>query len=211
MTKRFLTVKAANQAEYIEKKSRFIGYVKPVADEEEALEFIKSIRTKHYDATHNCYAYQIGENDNLQRSSDAGEPAGTAGRPILEVIKKNELHNTCVVVTRYFGGILLGAGGLVRAYSHAAQEGIKAAGIVEKIPAAVFNLMLDYSFWGKLENYAAKFGLTVLDTMFLEKVTARVAVPTAECEKFKKDIVEMGNNQIQIMDLAETFYLTRDI
>ena len=211
MIKTYLTVKEENQAEYIEKKSRFIGYVKPVADKAEALDFIKSIRAKHYDATHNCYAYQIGENNQLQRSSDAGEPAGTAGRPILEIIKKNNLHNTCVVVTRYFGGILLGAGGLVRAYSHAAQEGIKAAGIVENIPASVINLTLDYNLWGKLENYISNHDLTLKDVMYLEKITAQILVPLTEVERFKKDVVEMGNNQIQIMDLAENAYLKRDV
>ena len=211
MTKTFLTVKAESQAEYIEKKSRFIGYVRSVKDEAEALDFIKSIRAKHYDATHNCYAYQIGENNQLQRSSDAGEPAGTAGRPILEVIKKNNLHNTCVVVTRYFGGILLGAGGLVRAYSHAAQEGIKAAGIVENIPAVVINLTLDYNLWGKLENYLSNHQLKLKDVMYLEKVTAQILVPVEEAERFKKDIVEMGNNQILIMDLADDVYLERDV
>ena len=211
MAEKYLTVKCANEAEYIEKKSRFIGYVKPVSSEQEALDFIKEIRTKHYDATHNCYAYQVGENNQLQRSSDAGEPAGTAGRPILEVIKKNDLKNTCVVVTRYFGGILLGAGGLVRAYSHAAQEGIKAAGIVEKIPASVISLTLDYNLWGKVENYLSARSLSTKDVIYMEKITAPVIVPLADCEKFKQDIIELGNGNIQILDLAETDYLTKDV
>ncbi|MGI5824646.1 MAG: YigZ family protein [Bacillota bacterium] len=211
MTTRYLTVKAENQAEYIEKKSRFIGYVKPVETETEALDFIKTIRAKHYDATHNCYAYQIGENNQLQRSSDAGEPAGTAGRPILEVIKKSDLKNTCVVVTRYFGGILLGAGGLVRAYSHAAQEGIKAAGIVEKIAASVISLTLDYSLWGKIENYLVSQSFDTRNVIYLEKITAQVIVPLTETARFKKTVVELGSDQIQILDLAETAYLTKDV
>ena len=211
MAEKYFTVKKADEAEFIERKSRFIGYVKPVETEEEAVLFIKEIRTKHHDATHNCYAYQIGDNNQLQRSSDAGEPAGTAGRPILEVIKKNDLKNTCVVVTRYFGGILLGAGGLVRAYSHAAQEGIKAAGIVEKISAGVISLTLDYNLWGKVENYLTANSLDCRDVIYMEKITAQVIVPMEMQDKFKQDIVELGNDSIQILDLAETDYLTRDV
>lgn len=211
MTKKYLTVKEPNQAEYIEKKSRFIGYVRPVETEQQALDFIKEIRAKHYDATHNCYAYQIGDNDQLQRSSDAGEPAGTAGRPILEVIKKQGLKNTCVVVTRYFGGILLGAGGLVRAYSRAAQDGIKAAGVVEKIPAGVLSLTLDYNQWSKVENYLQTHDYQTQDVMYMEKITAQVLVPDECAEVFRADIVEIGNGNIRILDLAETDYLTRDV
>lgn len=211
MAKKYLTVKESNQAEYIEKKSRFIGYVRPVETEQQALDFIKEIRAKHYDATHNCYAYQIGDNDQLQRSSDAGEPAGTAGRPILEVIKKSGLKNTCVVVTRYFGGILLGAGGLVRAYSRAAQDGIKAAGVVEKIPAGVLSLTLDYNQWSKVENYLQTHNYQTKDVIYMEKITAQVPVPDECAAAFRADIVEIGNGSIQILDLAETGYLTRDV
>lgn len=211
MAEKYFTVKKADSAEFIERKSRFIGYVKPVATEEEAVEFIKKIRTEHHDATHNCYAYQIGDNNQLQRSSDAGEPAGTAGRPILEVIKKNGLKNTCVVVTRYFGGILLGAGGLVRAYGHAAQEGIKAAGIVEKIPAGVISLTLDYNLWGKTENYLAANDMACRDIIYMEKITAQVIVPVEMQDKFKRDIMELGNGSIQIFDLSENDYLTKDV
>ena len=211
MAESYLTVKSENQAEYIEKKSRFIGYVRSVETEADALAFIKAIRTKHYDATHNCYAYQVGEHNELQRSSDAGEPAGTAGRPILEVIKKSQLKNTCVVVTRYFGGILLGAGGLVRAYSRAAQDGIKSAGVVEKIPAAVISLTLDYPLWGKVENYLQNQSLTTKDIIYMEKITVPVLVPLTERDSFHKAVAELGNGQIQILDLAETDYLTKDI
>jgi uncharacterized YigZ family protein len=208
---KYLTVKNEGMAEYIEKKSRFIGYVKSVKTEEEAVDFIKAIRAKHYDATHNCYAYQVGANRQFQRSSDAGEPAGTAGRPILEVIKKSDLTDTCIVVTRYFGGILLGAGGLVRAYSHAAQEAIKAVGIVENVPAGVISLTLDYNLWGKVENYISSNNYNVEDIIFMEKVTARVVVPQKEIPDFKKKIVEMGNDKIQILDLAEVTYLLKDV
>ncbi len=211
MTKKYLTVKEPNRAEYIEKKSRFIGYVRPVETEQQALDFIKEIRAKHYDATHNCYAYQIGDNDQLQRSSDAGEPAGTAGRPILEVIKKSGLKNTCVVVTRYFGGILLGAGGLVRAYSRAAQDGIKAAGVVEKIPAVVLSLTLDYNQWSRVENYLQSHDYQTREVIYMEKITAQVLVPEEAAASFQADIVELGNGSIQILDLAEVDYLTKEV
>ncbi len=207
----YLTVKEENCGEYIEKKSRFIGYAKPVETEAEAVAFIREIRARHHDATHHCYAYQIGEQDQLQRSSDDGEPAGTAGRPILEVIKKSGLKNTCVVVTRYFGGILLGAGGLVRAYSHAAQMGITIAGIVEKIPAATFSLTLDYTLWGKVENYLAAHKLVRQNVQYLEKVTVQVLTPRAEAEQVQRDITELGSGQIQILRLGEEEWLTREV
>lgn len=209
--KSYLTVKEEGCGEYIEKKSRFIGYAKPVETEAEAAAFIREIRARHHDATHHCYAYQIGEQDQLQRSSDDGEPAGTAGRPILEVIKKSGLKNTCVVVTRYFGGILLGAGGLVRAYSHSAQVGVTAAGIVEKIPAATLSLTMGYALWGKVENYLAARQLAQRDVQYLENVTVRVLTPYAEVEQVERDITELGNGQIVILKLSEKDWLTREV
>ena len=130
----FLTLAGPAAAELVEKKSRFIGYAAPVADEAAALAFVQEIKARHRDATHNCYAYQAGDNDQFQRSSDDGEPSGTAGRPILEVIRGRGLKNTAVVVTRYFGGILLGTGGLVRAYGAAAKQALEAAVLVRCEP-----------------------------------------------------------------------------
>ena len=126
--KEMITVADYASAEFTEKKSRFIGHIAPAGDEKEAQQFLERIRAEHKAANHNCYAWVCGENDSQQRSSDMGEPSGTAGRPILEAIKRADLHNTAVVVTRYFGGILLGAGGLTRAYSRAARDALAAAG-----------------------------------------------------------------------------------
>lgn len=211
MTEKFLTIKSAAIAEIIEKKSRFIAYVEPTNSEAEAQEFLKKIRIKHHDATHNCYAFSIGEHGQLQRSSDDGEPAGTAGRPILEVIKSSGIQNVTVVVTRYFGGILLGTGGLVRAYGKAAQEGLKAAGVVELTPGEVLSLTLDYSLWNKAESYLRKQPVTLRDPLFLEKVSVLVVVPPAEKTRILKDLTELGSNQISVLELDEIDYIAKDI
>ena len=147
MSLNYFTIKQAGEAELIEKKSRFIGYAAPVSNEAEAMAFIEAIRAKHRDATHNCYAYQAGWHNEYQRSSDAGEPSGTAGRPILEVIKKSNLKNTVVVVTRYFGGVLLGAGGLARAYAKTAALALAKAGLLQRLAAKAYSLTIDYNLW----------------------------------------------------------------
>ena len=203
MKESYITVSQAAEAEYIEKKSRFIGYVQPVTQEDEALTFIQTIKKKHHDATHNCYAYQIGEYDQLQRSSDDGEPAGTAGRPILEVIKKSQLKNVAIVVTRYFGGILLGAGGLVRAYSKAAQLGIAAASMVRCISGVLYSVTVDYPLWGKLEHYLQQKNYQTQELLFLEKVTAHILLPIEMEAAFLKDMAELSNGVIQCMSLGE--------
>ena len=135
----YKTVKKGAYDEFVEKKSRFIGYVKPVTTEDEAIEFVNAVRKKHSDATHNCYAYIVREN-NIMRYSDDGEPAGTAGMPILDVLRKEDLTDVCVVVTRYFGGTLLGTGGLVRAYTKGAQVGLDAAERIEKLFCNIYSM-----------------------------------------------------------------------
>ncbi len=207
MLTRFLSIAKPAESEIIEKKSRFIGYACPVETEEEANAFISSIKNKHKEATHNCYAYQMGRQDQLQRSSDDGEPAGTAGRPILEIIKKSGLKNTAVVVTRYFGGILLGAGGLVRAYSKAAQAALAAAGIVEKIPACLYSATMDYSLWGKVEHFLQQRGLQTKEVIFMEKVTALILIPQEEAEGVCKDLAELSNQTISLMALENEIWL----
>jgi len=147
----YFTIKDEASAEFEERKSVFIGYAKRVKTEEEAKEFVAKIKTMHKQATHNCSAYIVGENKGIQRYSDDGEPQGTAGIPILEVIKKNDLTDIAIVVTRYFGGILLGAGGLVRAYSKGASEAIKVGGIVEKVKGLEIKAKLDYDLLGKIQ------------------------------------------------------------
>jgi uncharacterized YigZ family protein len=153
----YSTVKNACYCEIVEKKSRFISHVAPVSNEEEAIDFINSVKKKHWDATHNVYAYVLKDN-NIQRYSDDGEPTGTAGMPTLSVIQKEDLLNICVVTTRYFGGTLLGAGGLVRAYTKAAKSGIDKAGILRKIFCFEYKIYSDYSLLGKIQNIAGEAG-----------------------------------------------------
>ncbi|MDD4571593.1 MAG: YigZ family protein [Clostridia bacterium] len=209
----YFTIRGKGEAELIEKKSRFIGYAYSVASEEEAVEFVESIKAKHSDATHNVYAYQAGEQDEIQRSSDDGEPSGTAGRPVLEVIKKSNLKNTAVVVTRYFGGVLLGAGGLVRAYSRVAALALKKAGVVEKIPAKGYSLTMDYNFWGKVENLLNQNQkeYELLDTSFMEKITVFCAVSQDAEEGFLNKIREIGNGAITVLPLLNEYWLECEI
>lgn len=149
----FYTVADYGSDEFTEKKSKFIGYIKHIETEEEATAFISEIKGKHWDARHNVYAYVIGENGAIQRSTDDGEPSGTAGRPVLEVIKGENLTNVVVVVTRYFGGVLLGTGGLVRAYGRAAKMAIEAAKIVRPVKMKMIAICADYELMGKIQNY----------------------------------------------------------
>ena len=178
--------------------------------EAEALDFVESIKAMHRDATHNVYAYQAGEQDEIQRSSDDGEPSGTAGRPVLEVIKKANLKNTAVVVTRYFGGILLGAGGLVRAYSKAAALALQEAKIIEKIPAKAYSLTLDYALWGKLENLLAQAEYEVVSTAFMEKITVFCAVTQEAEAEFLNKLQEIGNGTITVLPVLQEYCITRE-
>ena len=147
----YYTTKEENQAEFVEKHSRFIGYCKPISTEQEAIDFINEKRKKHYDATHNVYAYSL-KNDFIKRYSDDGEPQGTAGVPVLDVLNKNNVVNTVIVVTRYFGGIMLGAGGLVRAYSHGAKIALDASKILRMEKCYNCSVTLSYDFYGKLSG-----------------------------------------------------------
>lgn len=190
-TDSFLTVAGPAEATIIEKKSRFIGYVSTASNETEAQEFLNSIRAMHRSATHNCYAWQIGSQDQWQRSGDDGEPAGTAGRPILETIKTSDLKNTVVVVTRYFGGILLGTGGLVRAYSASARAAIAAAGIVRCQPASLFALTVEYSDWQKLTNFLRNTECQQLEPSFRDKVDVQVLIPNTASDSFAARITDL--------------------
>lgn len=188
---------------FIEKKSKFISYVQPVYTEEEALNFLAGIRKKHYDATHNCYAYILGESMNIQRSSDDGEPSGTAGVPILEVLKKEELTNSIVVVTRYFGGIMLGAGGLIRAYTEGASRGIKAAGTVRVQPFLVHRLKLDYGLLSKLQYEIPKKDYIIESIEYLEDVTMRVLMAPDREDAFLQDLAQWTNGSVASESLGE--------
>lgn len=171
MFQSYITINLEANKELIIDKSRFIAHVKPCTSEEEAHHFIDSIKRIHPNASHNCSAYIIGEHDQHQKAHDDGEPSGTAGKPILEIIKKLHLKDTAIVVTRYFGGIKLGAGGLIRAYGQAAKEGIIAAGLIKKIPHQKIIATIDYTWHGKLQNQLNELGIIIEDTQFTDKVS----------------------------------------
>lgn len=203
----FLTLAGPAAAELVEKKSRFIGYAAPVADEAAALAFVQEIKARHRDATHNCYAYQAGDNDQFQRSSDDGEPSGTAGRPILEVIRGRGLKNTAVVVTRYFGGILLGTGGLVRAYGAAAKQALEAAGLVRCEPARLYALAVDYASWQRVEAFLQSSGCEQKRVGFSDRVDVQFAAPLALCEALPKRLSELLGQPSSLLLLDEAAWL----
>lgn len=167
-------------AEIVEKKSRFIANIRPVKSEEEANAFIDAIKKKHYDARHNCSAYIVGTNGEFTKCSDDGEPAHTAGRPMLDILKKAELNDVCVVVTRYFGGILLGTGGLVRAYSDAVKAAIEECEIYELSPYLSLHIVTDYSSHGKIEHMAQTNGYILKNIVYTEGVEFDMFIPPAE-------------------------------
>jgi uncharacterized YigZ family protein len=181
--------------EITEKKSRFIAQVFPVHSEEEALAHIEEVRKKYWDARHNCHAFVIGANNETSRCSDDGEPSGTAGRPILEVLTGSGVHDTLIVVTRYFGGTLLGTGGLVRAYSQAAQAGLAASKIITKLSGRKVVIHTDYNGVGKLQYLVGQRGLAVLDTDYTDAVEMTVLVPEEQKEAFEKEVTEATSGQ----------------
>lgn len=203
MTASYRMLKNYADTYFIERKSKFISYAQPIYSEEEALQFLGSIRKKHYDASHNCYAYILGESMNIQRSSDDGEPSGTAGVPILEVLKKEEVTNSIIIVTRYFGGIMLGAGGLIRAYTEGAVQGIKASGTVRVQPFAVHQLKLDYSFLSKLQYEIPKKDYIIDNIDYLENVTMQVLTTVDLRSTFIEDIAQWTNGCIEVEFLGE--------
>ena len=179
--------------EIVEKKSRFIGYAQPVSSEEEAYAFVESVKKKHYDARHNCHAFAIGKENTLYRFSDDGEPQGTAGKPILEVISGNQVTDICIVVTRYFGGTLLGTGGLVRAYQAATQAGLAASRLIEKCKGQHLLIHTDYNGLGKLQYLLGQNHTVILDTAYEADVTMTILVPTEQKETLPKEITELTN------------------
>lgn len=203
MKDNYRTVFAYGEDEVIINKSRFIGYAKSIETEEEALEFIDEIKSKHRDATHNVHAYVVGDNSNIQRFSDDGEPSGTAGIPALEVIKKEDLRNVVVVITRYFGGIKLGGGGLIRAYTKGAKIGLEAATIVDMVIHQKLKIRLDYNLYGKIENYLLVNDYVVDETTFDSNINITISIDTEEIHEFTKTITNLcsGNVEIQQIEL----------
>ncbi|QDS37375.1 YigZ family protein [Brevibacillus brevis] len=206
MLTQYKTIAGYGEDYIVIERSRFIGYAQRVTTEEEATAFIAMIKKKHWDATHNCSAFVIGENDQIQRSSDDGEPSGTAGKPILESIKKNGVKDTVVVVTRYFGGIKLGAGGLVRAYTAGTVTALKAAKIVVHTLHQTISVSVDYTWWGKVENELRLGEHRVSSTDFTDKVTAHVLIPEGDQDEFVARMVDLTNGQAQIV-LGEKEYV----
>ncbi|HEX3016838.1 MAG TPA: YigZ family protein [Caproicibacter sp.] len=185
----YQTTENEANAEFTERRSRFIGYAKPVKSEEEAMEFIRSIRALHREATHNVYAYVLRAGQ-ARRYSDDGEPQGTAGVPVLDVLLKSGVTDTAVVVTRYFGGILLGAGGLVRAYSHGASIALEAAGIITMGACYQAKLKCDYSRYGKVAPLISEHGGTVDDAAFTDEVSVAFHIPCDSMQKFQTALAD---------------------
>ncbi|HBF4558348.1 YigZ family protein [Clostridioides difficile] len=188
-------------------KSVFIGYAKPIKSEEEALEFINEIKKKHKDATHNVWAYTVGKNMNIQRYSDDGEPQGTAGIPTLEVIKKEDLRDVVVVVTRYFGGTKLGAGGLVRAYTKGAKLGLEAGKIIYKVMYQEVKVKIDYTQLGKVQNELMNLGYFIKDTVYEDNVEIVVYSRLEDVEKLSEKMIDITSGTGKII-LGEEFYLS---
>ncbi|RIX52741.1 YigZ family protein [Paenibacillus nanensis] len=207
MLTRYRTIRGEASKEIVIKKSRFIGYAKPVESEEEAVAFIDEIKRLHRTATHNCSAYVVGERDQHQKASDDGEPSGTAGKPILEVIKNKGLKNVVVVVTRYFGGIMLGAGGLVRAYTDGAVAGIEAAGEIEMVLHREVFVEVDYTWYGKLENELHGRGTRLGGTEFTDSVTVLCLPEAPDAEAFVAWMTDLTQGQARITAGEERYYI----
>lgn len=205
MTKTFWTVGGQGEIEIIINRSRFIGRVFPIEDEDDALLYLEQIREKYPDATHHCYAYVLGRGSNIQRFNDDGEPGGTAGMPILQVILQQEIENVLVVVTRYFGGIKLGAGGLVRAYSKAAAEALQKAGKVEMTISNQGTISVDYGLWGNLEYFLRQQGIPILGVDYQENVTVKV-ITWMEWQNFANMIIELTNGKANCQFLDQVYY-----
>ncbi|RHW39948.1 YigZ family protein [Lysinibacillus yapensis] len=201
----YKTIKGYGEKEIVISKSRFIAYVNRAETEEEAIEFIDSIKKKHANATHNCSCYMVGEHDQIQKANDDGEPSGTAGVPMLEVLKKQGLKDTVVVVTRYFGGIKLGGGGLIRAYGKATTEGIDAAQVVERKLHHVMKVSIDYTWLGKVENEVRNSHYTLSEIQYAEAVEVIVDVLKDEEEQFTEWITELTNGQATIACIDKKF------
>ena len=196
MLKSYYTIAENSEYEIVMRGSRFICTLKRVEDEEDAKAFIQQIKKEHWKTTHNCSAYLIGDRDEIQRAHDDGEPSGTAGVPMLEVLKKNDLKYVAAVVTRYFGGTKLGAGGLIRAYSKSVSSTLKEVGIVERSIQVPVNCTVSYSASGKLENTLIQSDYTVIDTLYTDQVTFVVGIPADHVEAFQSDMIDFMNGNI---------------
>ncbi|EIW17416.1 MULTISPECIES: YigZ family protein [Pelosinus] len=204
----YLTVSGYGEAEIEIQKSRFIAYVQRAEQEEAAVAFIEQIKKKHWNATHNCSAYIIGGNDQWQKADDDGEPSGTAGKPILEIIKKNQLKDTVIVVTRYFGGIKLGAGGLIRAYGKSASAGLKAVGITQRQNHTRIGVEIDYTFLGMLENQLRLQGYRIEDKIFTDTIRLIVLEKVGQEEILEQKIIDWTAGQVTLTREGQVYVET---
>lgn len=198
----------AGRGEITEKKSRFIAHVQAAESAEEAQEFIEAVKKKYWDARHNCSAFSIGDTNPLTRCSDDGEPGGTAGKPILEVIQGSGVRNIVIVVTRYFGGTLLGTGGLVRAYTDAAKAGLENSVIIEKVPGIRAKLVTEYTDLGKIQYILAQNQVTVENTEYTDKVEIQALFPEEEEGTLRKALTEGTGGRIKIEKGEDVYYGT---
>ena len=210
MVERLRTVYQGGVGEIVEKKSRFIATVRLVESEEEALEILEAARNKYWHATHNCFAYVIGERRETVRCSDDGEPSGTAGRPMLDVLLGEELSNVLVIVTRYFGGTLLGTGGLVRAYSKAVQEGLANSRLIEKRYGVRMEIRSDYTGIGKIQYLLASRQIPVLDTQYTDQVVTEVLLAKDQVERVRAEITEGTNGRARMRETEELYFAVLD-
>lgn len=210
MLETYKTVLEGGIGEVIEKKSRFIATVRPVKSEEEALAFLEETKKKYWDARHNCFVYSVGLNREYTRCSDDGEPSGTAGRPMLDVIMGEDIYNVAVVVTRYFGGVLLGTGGLVRAYSKAVQEGLAASRMIKKRHGIALKVTTDYTGIGKLQYIAGERNIPILNSEYTDKVVLELLIPTEDVGEVQKAITEGTNGRARMEKDRELYFSVLD-
>lgn len=200
------SVYSGGEGEIVEKKSRFIATIRPVKTEEEATAFFNEMKKKYWDARHNCTAFVLGAKQELTRSSDDGEPSGTAGRPMLDVLVKEGVTDVAVVVTRYFGGVLLGTGGLVRAYQQAVSEGLKSCALIEKKAGKRLDILTDYNGLGKLQYLFAQDEIPLMDTEYTDRVIMKIVVELDRVSAVEKAITEQTNGTAVIEDCGECVY-----
>lgn len=206
MSESYKTVKIEASGEFVEKRSRFIGYCKPVKTEGEATAFINEIRSKHWDARHNVYAYSLREG-NLRRYSDDGEPSGTAGMPVLDVITKNEVFDVCIVVTRYFGGILLGKGGLARAYAQGAKLALEAGQVIKMQSCLLCTLSCNYNQYGKISSLLLEYGAVIDDTMYEADVVIMFHLPSEILPSVNKKLADITAGGVKAEGNEEKFFI----
>lgn len=205
MLESYVKLVEGGTGEIVEKKSRFIGQIQPVASEEEAYAFIESIKKRHYDARHNCFAFSVGEEMPLLRFSDDGEPQGTAGKPMLEIIQNSGIHNICIVVTRYFGGTLLGTGGLVRAYTEASKAALKNCTTKLMQRLIPVDIRTNYTDMGKVQYILNTNGIRVVDTVFAEDVCFITEIPASDKNRMLQEITEATGARADFDEKDEIF------